>query len=193
MILWLALLILALVYRISAPFVHWLPNFAPLMAIAFCGSVYTRRKSALLFPLIALALSDLFLNAYYHAPLFGMAVLARYFCYGAAAWLGLAVARHKSWVALLGGALGCSVLFYLVTNSLAWLADPVYAKSAAGWLQALTVGEPGYPSTIFFFRNTLAGDLAFTLFFAGCMEFAASCEGRSHLWLSGVNKSPVAR
>ena len=47
--------------------------------------------------------------------------------------------------------------------------EPRYAKTGAGWLQALTSGLPGYPSTLLFFRNTAASDLLFTLLFAACM------------------------
>ena len=68
--------------------------------------------------------------------------------------------------------LGCSVLFYLVTNSVSWLGDAYYAKTLAGWWQAMTVGHPEYPPTLWFFRNTLVGDLLFTGVFALVMARA---------------------
>jgi hypothetical protein len=56
-------------------------------------------------------------------------------------------------------------LFYLVTNTISWLTDPAYPKTLAGWIQALTIGTPGWPHTWEFFRNTLlSGGL-----FAGCL------------------------
>ncbi|MEO6786006.1 MAG: DUF6580 family putative transport protein, partial [Chthoniobacteraceae bacterium] len=49
--------------------------------------------------------------------------------------------------------------------------EPGYAKTAAGWLQSLTVGLPGYPPTWIFYRNTLAGDMLFAVLFLMCMHW----------------------
>jgi len=62
-----------------------------------------------------------------------------------------------------------SAIFYVVTNTGSWLSDPGYAKTAAGWVEALTTGLPGYLPTWMFFRATLASDLLFTGIFIGCM------------------------
>ena len=74
-----------------------------------------------------------------------------------------------------------AVLFYILTNTQAWWGDVFYAKTLAGWWQALTVGHPEYPPTIFFFRNTLVSDLLFTGVFAVTMEYAARRAGRPSL------------
>src|SRR5947208_615201 len=65
-------------------------------------------------------------------------------------------------LATLAGTLACSVMFYLVTNSVSWWTDPAYAKNLNGWAQALTTGTglPGFPPTLVFFRNSLIADLA---------------------------------
>jgi hypothetical protein len=52
--------------------------------------------------------------------------------------------------------------FYFVTNSVSWLVEPAYAKTAGGWLQALTTGLPGYAPTWTFLRNSLLSDLGFS-------------------------------
>ena len=181
MILWLALLVLAVVYRISSPFVDWLPNFAPVMAIAFCGSVYTRSRLAALVPLLALMVSDLVLNVHYGVALLRPAMVASYGCYMAASMLGLFISGRRTWALLAGGTVASSLLFYLVTNSAAWLGNPVYLQTWSGWVQALTIGEPGYAPTFLFFRNSLLGDLVFSGFFAFCMEWSAAHDGRRSL------------
>jgi hypothetical protein len=171
---WIGLLLIAAAasYRIAMPFVDGLPNFAPLMAIAFCGAVYLPRRIAFAIPLAALLLSDLFLNWHYGAGLVSADMLGSYACYIAAGCLGLWVAGRRRWAFLLGGSLACSALFYLVTNSAAWFTNPAYAKSAAGWLQALTTGIPGYPPTWTFFTTSVISDLLFTALFAVCMEWS---------------------
>jgi hypothetical protein len=62
-----------------------------------------------------------------------------------------------------------SFLFYVVTNTASWFGEPAYAKTVAGWLQALTTGQPGYEPTWMFFRSTLVSDLLFTGLFVVCM------------------------
>jgi hypothetical protein len=181
----LALLVLAAGWRILALYAPALSNFAPLMALTFCGAVYFRDKRLWLVPFAALTLSDLYLDHYY-ASMFGdrwtlTSAAVRLVCFTMALPIGAAVARHKSWLNLFTGVLAGSVFFYLATNTDAWLRDPYYVKSAAGWWQALTVGRPEFPPTLFFFRNTLASDLLFTGLFAGAMELAALRAGRPSL------------
>lgn len=181
----LVLLFLAAGWRIVGAHVPALSNFAPVMALVFCGAVYFRDKRMWLVPFAALALSDLYLN-YYYASVFHEAwswpsVGVRLVCFAVALPLGSYVATRKNWFTLLGGALGCSLFFYVATNSDAWLRDPFYAKTAAGWFQALTLGRPEFPPTIWFFRNTLVSDLFFTAGFAFAMEVAAQRAGRPSL------------
>ncbi len=162
------------------------------MAIAFCGALYSRKKLAVLVPLLALIISDIILNVHYGVALFKGEVLAGYGCYAVASFFGLWVARHKNWKTLAGGALGSSLLFYVVTNSASWLGNPAYAQTMAGWVQALTLGEPGYPSTIYFFRNTLLGDVAFTCFFVFCMEWSVARAGLPSMLPSSFQKARSA-
>lgn len=180
-----ALLVLAAGWRVLAVYAPALSNFAPLMALAFCGAVYFRDKRLWAVPLLALTVSDFFLNAYYaaafHTTWSWTSELIRLGCFAAALPLGAYVARHKSWLNLFSGALAASLLFYFVTNTDAWLADPAYAKSFAGWWQALTIGRPEFAPTLFFFRNTFVSDLLFTGLFAGAMELAARHAGQPSL------------
>jgi hypothetical protein len=179
------LIVLAALYRLLPTVDLSLANFSPVMAIAFCGAVYFRNRWMWLIPFLALGLSDIYLNNYYAReygfswPVSGL--IARTACFGVALLIGAWVAKRKSWLNLLNGALLGALMFYLVTNTQSWAADVFYAKTLAGWWQALTVGHPEYPPTIFFFRNTLFGDLMFTGFFAGLMELIAHRKGAPSL------------
>ena len=179
------LIVLATLYRLLPTVDLSLSNFSPVMAIAFCGAVYFRKRRMWLIPFVALALSDVYLNNFYAReygftwPLSGL--IARTACFGVALLIGAWVAKRKSWLNLLNGSLLGALVFYLVTNTQSWAADPFYAKTLAGWWQALTVGHPEYPPTIYFFRNTLFGDLMFTGFFAGIMELMAHRKGSPSL------------
>ena len=64
------------------------------------------------------------------------------------------------------GSLASALVFYLVTNSLSWAMDPLYSKSFAGWVQALTVGLPQFATpTWIFFRNSLISQSVFSALF----------------------------
>lgn len=173
----LILLFLAVGYRLLPTLDLALANFAPLTAIAFCGAVYLKDRRLWLLPFAALCLSDLYINWFYareygyHLEWTGY--VGRVLSYGAGLGLGWWVSTRKSWLWLLNGSLVGALLFYFITNTLSWWSDAFYAKSLAGWWQAMTVGHPEYPPTIYFFRNTLFGDLMFTGFFAGVMEWLA--------------------
>ena len=178
------LILVATLYRLLATFDLSLSNVSPLMAIAFCGAVYFKNRWMWLVPFAALSLSDLYINHHYapqgfHFLLSG--VVARTACFVVALLLGAWVSRRKSWLWLLNGSLAGALVFYFVTNTQAWLDEPSYAKTFAGWWQALTVGLPQFPPTIFFFRNTLFGDLMFTGLYAGVMEWLAQRKGEPSL------------
>jgi hypothetical protein len=185
LVLALVVLVLAAGWRVLAIHVPALSNFAPLMALTFCGAVYFRDKRLWLVPFAALMISDLFLD-YHYRTTYGEtwlwpSVAVRLVCFALALPLGKIVAQHKSWLNLFAGALAGSLLFYLATNTDAWIRDPFYAKTAAGWWQAITIGRPEFPPTLWFFRNTLVSDLVFTCIFAQAMEYAALRAGRPSL------------
>ena len=172
----LIVLVLAAAWRILSAYVTELGNFSPIMALAFCAGVYIRDRRLWAVPFAALVLSDLYLNHYYavrfHYEYSLGEELPRIACFSAGLGLGFLVRRKRTWINLLSGTLGGSLLFYIVTNTAAFFADPFYLKTGAGWWQALTVGHPGFPPTLFFFRNTLVSDLVFTAAFATAMELS---------------------
>lgn len=181
----LALILLATLYRLLPVWDFSLANFSPVMAIAFCGAVYFKDRRLWLVPFVALSVSDLYINHFY-ATTYGYTwtltgFVARTLCIVAVLGIGVWIARRKSWLGLLNGTLLGALLFYLVTNTQSWMQDPFYAKTLAGWWQALTTGHPEFPPTVLFFRNTLFGDLMFTSLFAGLMEWMAHRKGEPSL------------
>jgi len=188
---------LAVAYRLVAAVSPSLINFSPLMALTVCGPVYLRDKRLWLIPFGALLISDIVINHHYKTE-YGMdwqlsGLLLRYACYGAGIGLGWLVSRRKSWSTLVGGAFAASLIFYLVTNTASWAADPEYAQTLAGWWQALTIGHPEYPPTLFFFRNSLVSDLSFTALFAVVLEYAALRSGQPSLLAAPANAAQPAQ
>lgn len=174
---WLPLIFVALFALSRIPGI--LPaNFSAAYAFAFCAGVYFAGAAAWWLPLATMLASDVALNVfYYHTTPFGLYLLLNYAIYavliGLGRWFGQ---RSPFWKLLLGGLAG-AVFFYLVTNTLAWLQDPAYAKTIAGWIQALTLGHPEiHPTTWELFRNTLLSGGLFTTLFAGAAKLTAPAE-----------------
>jgi hypothetical protein len=166
------------VFRLE--FLPDLPNFAPLMAIAFCGGMFLPGRLAWTIPVGALLISDLFLNAHYGVSLVSWSMPIVYACYVLAVFIGTKL-RGAGLLAMLGATVANAVIFYLVTNTLAWWGNPQYMQTFAGLIQSLTVGLPGFPPTWTFFRNSLAGDLIFTALFAGAFYLARNRSAEPNL------------
>lgn len=173
------LLLVVIFYRIffgitqSADF-GGLHNFAPVAAVALCGAVYLPKRLAIALPLACLFVSDAVLNlVHYHLPLFTLDIVPRYIVLALISAMGLALRERARMVPLLGASFAGSILFYVVTNTGSWIADPGYARTLGGWFQALTVGLPAYPPTWWFYTHTLASDLLFTAMFVAIMSWTS--------------------
>ena len=181
MLMSLVFILLAAAWRVVAAHIPALLNFAPLMALTFCGAVYFRDKRLWLVPFAALLLSDLYLDHYYQVKYSNLGLAERDY--------PVAVFRDGAADRPLGGS--AQVVAYPPGRDARGLdsilsrheyrcgiRDPAYFKTAAGWWQAMTIGRPEYPPTLYFFRNTFVSDLMFTGIFAFAMELAASRAGR---------------
>jgi Family of unknown function (DUF6580) len=176
------LLVAAVVWRVLLGVTHsadfgWLHNFAPLSAIALCGAAYLPRRLAFALPLAALFVSDLMLNFHYSkshpdVSLLSVEMLARYGALALIAGMGWMLRKTPRPGMMLGASVAGSVIFYIISNTGSWLTEPRYAMNVSGWIQALTTGLPGYPSTLFFYRHTLLSDILFTALFLVCMRLA---------------------
>lgn len=159
-------------------------NFSAAYALVFCAGVYLPRRLAWALPLATLALTDVLLNLYYyfylHIQAFKATQIVNYAIYALVIGLGTRFKPHSSFLKLLGGGIAGAVLFYLITNTVAWLfnpfGNPEYTKTFAGWFTALTRGTAGYAPTWEFFRNTLLSGGLFTGLFVGTMKLTSGSE-----------------
>ena len=149
-------------------------NFSAAYALVFCAGAFPRRLPWWLL-LGVMLVTDVGLNLlHYGEPPLTDYQAINYLAYAAIYSLGRQIGGQSSWLRLLGGGLLGAVLFYLITNTAAWMQNHEYAKTIGGWFQALTVGTAGWPETWKFFRNTLTSGGLFTgLFVAGFKLTAA--------------------
>jgi len=151
-------------------------NFSPVAAVVLCGAAFLPKRFAIAVPLAAMLVTDLVLNHHYGAAFFTIGTLLRYLGFAAIFMIGLQLrdpeARGPFAWKLLGGSIVGTLLFYVLSNTGAWLASPGYAKTLAGWWQSQTLGLAPFPPSYLFLRNSLLGDLFFTGLFAACFALA---------------------
>jgi hypothetical protein len=154
-------------------------NFSAAYALAFCCGVYLPRKLAWWLPLSTLLVTNILLNRFhYHAPIYNGYLLVTTGTFALLIFLGQQFSPRSSGTRLLGGGLLSAVLFYLISNTAAWIyeSSQPYPRNLAGWIQALTVGTSGWPETWKFFRNTLLSGGLFTALFVGTMKLTEPAE-----------------
>lgn len=151
-------------------------NFSAVYALAFCAGLYLRGPLGWWLPLGTLLTTDIILNvAVYGAPPIAGFMIANYAGYALIILVGRQFQSRDSFASILGGGLFAAILFYLVSNTASWLANPMYApKSLMTLIQALTTGLPGWPPTWEFFRGSLMSTGLFASLFAGVMKLFAA-------------------
>lgn len=144
------------------------PNFTPLVGVAIFGSaIVFRNVFAILAPVVALWLSDLFLNNLVYAQYFdGFIWVSEPFVWSALALaliagLSMFLNKNSSWIKVGGFTLVSSALFFLVSNFGVWAsATSVFSKDLSGLMTAYAAGLP-------FFLNGMLGDLFYTALLFG--------------------------
>src|SRR5580658_1156131 len=100
------------------------PNFSAAYALVFCAGLYLPGVAGWIIPLAVMAGTDLviYLVKYPDSmPRFLLDQSPNYIAYAGLIALGRTVGRKRPWWLLLGGGIVGAMLFYLVTNTAAWL------------------------------------------------------------------------
>ena len=173
---WLPLLLM-LIFAVS----RWpgmLPqNFSAAHALLFCAAFWLPGWMGWVLPLATIIVTDILLNVFaYDVTVLDPRLVTNWMILALFVVLAKGLARRRSYDRVFLGTLFGALLFYLVSNSVSWMVNPAYAKTIAGWVQALTVGLPGFPPTWMFGLKTLLGTGLFTGLFAGAMKLSEAMD-----------------
>ena len=173
---WLPLLLM-LIFAVS----RWpgmLPqNFSAAHALLFCAAFWLPGWMGWVLPLATIIVTDILLNVFaYDVTVLDPRLVTNWMILALFVVLAKWLARRRSYGRVFIGTLFGALLFYLVSNSVSWMVNPAYAKTIAGWVQALTVGLPGFPPTWMFGLKTLLGTGLFTGLFAGAMKLSEAMD-----------------
>ena len=152
-------------------------NFSAAHALLFCAAFWLPGWMGWVLPLATIIVADILLNIFhYNMPVIVPELVVNWMILGLFVVLAKWIARHRSYGRVFLGTLIGTLLFYLVSNTVSWLVNPAYAKTIAGWIQALTIGLPGFPPTWVFGLKSLLGTGLFTGLFAGAMKWSEALD-----------------
>ena len=152
-------------------------NFSAAHALLFCAAFWLPGWMGWVLPLATIIVTDILLNVFaYDVTVLDPRLVTNWMILALFVVLAKWLARRRSYGRVLLGTLFGALLFYLVSNSVSWMVNPAYAKTIAGWVQALTVGLPGFPPTWVFGLKTLLGTGLFTGLFAGAMKLSEAMD-----------------
>lgn len=188
-VVWLALVALAVAGRLWQP--TWngeqLWHATPLAAVALAaGFLFANPLVAASVPLAALALSNLVLPGY---GSLGVAAVV----YAATAWpvllgtCGVLGQDRPRWLAVVGGSLATSLVFFLSTNLAHWAFMADYPRTMAGLGGCFVAALP-------FYRWMPVGDAAWTLATFGLIvaaRMAAEAAATRRLRPQGISPRPL--
>jgi hypothetical protein len=156
------ILILAGFRVLRAGLLPELPNFSPVAAVAFCGGLFLPGLLAWIVPIGILFVSDLALALLLGYPAFSSAQFVSWACILAVVGIGRLLSKASfSTPRFFSALIGSGLLFYLVTNTAAWIGNHSYPRGLGGLWMSLTTGLPGFPPSWMFYRNALVSDLIF--------------------------------
>ncbi len=152
-------------------------NFSAAHALLFCAAFWLPGWMGWVLPLATIIVTDILLNVFaYDVTVLDPRLVTNWMILALFVVLAKWLARRRSYGRVFLGTLFGALLFYLVSNSVSWMVNPAYAKTIAGWVQALTVGLPGFPPTWMFGLKTLLGTGLFTGLFAGAMKLSEAMD-----------------
>ncbi len=152
-------------------------NFSAAHALLFCAAFWLPGWMGWVLPMATIIVTDILLNLFHYAePVMVPELISNWMILGLFVVLAKWLARRQSYGRVFLGMLVGALLFYLVSNTISWMTDPSYSKTIVGWVQALTVGLPGFPPTWWFGLKSLLGTGLFTGLFAGAMKWSEALD-----------------
>ncbi|TGL60008.1 DUF6580 family putative transport protein [Leptospira jelokensis] len=132
------------------------PNFTPVLAVSlFSGAYLADRRLALVVPILAMFVSDLYLGFHNLMPVvYGFMIVSVLF----GKQIGTSMAKSFGYTVV------GSVIFFVVTNLAVWATSGMYSLDVAGLSQCFVMALP-------FFQNSILGDVVYSGILFGSMAF----------------------
>jgi len=180
------LILTLLAVGIGSRLIPHYPNFTALGAVSvFAAAFINSRTAAIIIPYLAMLVSDMVLNNLIYARAYPNDYDSFVFLYRGALWsyaaFGLIVIgayyffqRSITLPKVIGGSLGASTIFFLLSNFGVWASTDAYPVTPAGLLTCYAAGLP-------FLLNQVLGDLFYSLLLFGIALRVFELKPKRHL------------
>lgn len=138
-------------------------NFSPVCALGLFGAAHFDKKwKALLIPIAATLLSDVFISQFIHSnhPFFYIGIEWQYISYFLIVLIGFRLFKKVNALTVTGGIVASTLVFYLVTNLGCWPGNPIYTQDMNGLMTCMIAGLP-------FVKGTLMSNLVYSVLLFG--------------------------
>jgi len=181
-----AIIISLLVIGIGSRLIPHYPNFTAIGAISLFGAAFTSRRSiAIVIPYLVMLFSDMILNNIIYANIYPDDYKHFIFLYRGALWsyaafgiiviFGYTLFRNGVDISkVIFGALGSSLIFFLLSNFGVWASTGAYPVNFGGLMACYTAGLP-------FLINQVFGDLFFSVILFGVALHVFMLKPKRHL------------
>lgn len=154
--------IIIILLAAASRLLHHPANFTPVVAMSIFAGAYLRGYSGVLIPVLAMIVSDYFIGFYDW-----QVMVSVYGCVALAYGVGMFLRINRRWYSVLSASIISSVLFFIFTNFAVWAFFDWYPHTLKGFLSCYALAIP-------FFRNTILGDVIYTVALFGAYELAAN-------------------
>ena len=124
-------------------------NMTAIGGVAIYSGAKLDTKKALVITLVSMFFSDVVIG--FHSLMW-----ATYGSLIVAVLIGKWISSRANTQRVVGGTLVSSLIFFIITNFAVWATTPLYAKTLSGFIDCYIMALP-------FFRNSLAGDMGYSL------------------------------
>jgi len=156
-----AMVILLIAVALVGRLVPHPDNFTPVLGVALFAGAMLPGSVAYAIAFAAMFVSDLVLGSSFTGT-----TVVIYGCFLAGAGLGKWLARQRTWARTALATLSGSLLFYIATNFAVWMEPGgLYPHTWRGLIECYWMAVP-------FFRNSLAGDVFWTVALFGLFDLA---------------------
>lgn len=156
-----------LLLGVALRFVPHAANFAPVGAIALFGGAVLGWRLAVWLPLSILMISDIFIGTY-------GSIWFTWIGFLLVTLVGMALRNANLPSRIVLGALGSSLVFFVISNFGTWLTSGMYALTPAGLAECYYMALP-------FLRSSLAADIFYSAVLFGLFAAAQSYVIKKHL------------
>lgn len=148
------------------------PNFSALIALGiFGGAHFSKKIHALIIPIFAIWISDLFINNYIYNDIFNEFTFfyqGFFFQYISFLIIPLfSIFIFKNGISLkntIFGSVSSSLIFFFISNFGVWISGTIYSKTIPGLISC-------YITAIPFLQNSIAGNIFYTSILFGGYYF----------------------